>query len=82
MNVTQRRSEADDQALAALRADFPGHRIWRSTRVDGRLGDWVATLHEPAAGIDPTVIRATPEELRAALVQEQARAAQLAKAQR
>lgn len=63
-----------DQTLAQLRIDFPGHRIWRSTRHDGCLGDWVATLHDPAAGVDPTVVRANADELRTALNIEYARA--------
>ncbi|GAA2091827.1 hypothetical protein GCM10009780_36030 [Actinomadura alba] len=65
----------DDQDLSRLRADHPGHRIWRSVRSDGRLGDWVASLHDPMAGIDPTVIRSTPAELREALAEERDRAA-------
>jgi hypothetical protein len=64
----------DDQALALLREDFQGHRIWRATRYDGRLGDWVATLHNPKAGVDPTVVRNTAEELRRALLVELNRA--------
>jgi hypothetical protein len=64
-----------DQALARLREDFPGHRIWRSTRHDGMLGDWVATLHDPRAGVDPTVVCNTAEELRRALTNEHTRAA-------
>lgn len=63
-----------DEALAALRQDFTGHRIWRAVRWDGRLGDWVASLHDPHAGVDPTVIRSTPAALREELVNEAARA--------
>jgi hypothetical protein len=63
-----------DQALARLREDFQGHRIWRATRHDGKLGDWVATLHDPKAGVDPTVVRNTEEELRKALADELSRA--------
>ncbi len=63
-----------DQALARLREEFQGHRIWRATRYDGKLGDWVATLHDPKAGVDPTVIRNTAEELREALTVELNRA--------
>ncbi|GAA0565266.1 hypothetical protein [Actinomadura livida] len=59
-----------DQALAQLRQDFQGHRIWRATRYDGKLGDWVATLHDPRAGVEPTVIRNSAEELRKALTIE------------
>ncbi|RFS82868.1 hypothetical protein D0T12_25990 [Actinomadura spongiicola] len=63
-----------DETLAALRRDFTGHRIWRGVKRDGRLGDWVASLHDPSAGVDPTVIRSSPAELREALVNEAARA--------
>lgn len=63
-----------DQALAQLRRDFQGHRIWRATRYDGRLGDWVATLHDPKAGVEPTVVRGSAEELREALTLELHRA--------
>jgi hypothetical protein len=63
-----------DQALAQLRGDFRGHRIWRATRHDGRLGDWVATLHDPREGVEPTVIRNSAEELREALTVERDRA--------
>ncbi|MFI0352515.1 hypothetical protein [Actinomadura sp. 9N407] len=69
-------ANADDQALIRLRADFSGHRIWRSVRYDGRLGDWVATLHDPAAGLDPTVIRRDPGALRTALEAERRMAMQ------
>ncbi|MBW8482139.1 hypothetical protein [Actinomadura parmotrematis] len=62
----------DDQALMRLRAEFTGHRIWRSVRSDGLLGDWCATLHDPAAGVEPTVIRDDAAALRAALVREAA----------
>ncbi|GAA2131615.1 hypothetical protein GCM10009727_24130 [Actinomadura napierensis] len=64
-----------DQALARLRADYQGHRIWRATRHDGLLGDWVATLHDPRAGLYPTVVRSSAEELRKALDTERMRAA-------
>lgn len=68
------RVHADDQALARLRVDFPGYRIWRAVRWDGALGDWVASLHDPAAGVDPTVIRTDPKALREALKRERKRA--------
>ncbi|MCW2889458.1 MAG: hypothetical protein QOE54_419 [Streptosporangiaceae bacterium] len=63
-----------ERALARLRADYPGHRIWRSVRHDGVPGDWVATLHDPAAGIDPTIISSDADELRTALDAEGVRA--------
>jgi hypothetical protein len=69
-------STSGDQALARLRADYPGHRIWRSVRHDGLFGDWVATLRDPAAGIDPTVMCSDVDELRAALDAERARVRQ------
>ncbi|MFI0482623.1 hypothetical protein [Actinomadura sp. 9N215] len=64
----------DDRAIARLRSDFSGHRIWRAVRSDGLLGEWVASLHDPAAGVDPTVMCPTAGELRAALVKEAERA--------
>ncbi|MFI0485769.1 hypothetical protein [Actinomadura sp. 9N215] len=64
----------DDQMLSQLRADFTGHRIWRSVRWDGLLGGWVATLHDPAAGVDPTVFKDTATDLRETLVRERDRA--------
>ncbi|MEW2356396.1 hypothetical protein [Spirillospora sp. NPDC029432] len=76
----QKWANADDQALIRLRVDFPGHRIWRSVRYDGRLGDWVATLRDPAAGLDPTVIRADPAALREALAAERKLAVQSTRA--
>lgn len=66
-------THAADEALAALRRDFSGHRIWRAVKWDGRLGDWVASLHDPSAGVDPTVIRSSAAALREALVNEAAR---------
>ncbi|MFG2003688.1 hypothetical protein ACGFNU_31475 [Spirillospora sp. NPDC048911] len=63
----------DDQTLSRLRADFPGHRIWRSTRYDGLPGDWVATLRDTWAGVDPTVIRDSAADLRQALDAERER---------
>ncbi|MGI5167531.1 hypothetical protein ACQEU3_24590 [Spirillospora sp. CA-253888] len=65
----------NDQQLAQLRRDFQGHRIWRAVRSDGRLGDWVASLHDPDCGIDPTVIRSSATALREALLAEAVRAA-------
>ncbi|MFC6886609.1 MULTISPECIES: hypothetical protein [Actinomadura] len=69
-----RNAHPDDQALVRLRAEFTGHRIFRSVRSDGRLGEWVATLHDPRAGVDPTVMYPTADDLRAALVKEADRA--------
>ena len=67
-------AEAAEKALADLRRDFTGYRIWRATRWDGRLGDWVASLYDPHAGVDPTVIASNPAALREALVHEGERA--------
>ncbi|TYK43816.1 hypothetical protein [Actinomadura decatromicini] len=61
--------------MRGLREEFTGHRIWRALRSDGSSGEWVATLHDPAAGVDATVICRGSEELRAALVHERQRAA-------
>lgn len=60
--------------MARLRADFPGHRIFRSVRWDGLLGSWCATLHDPAVGVDPTVIENDADALRVALVEQRVRA--------
>ncbi|MFI0482736.1 hypothetical protein [Actinomadura sp. 9N215] len=68
------RTHPDDHALYWLRAEFAGHRIFRAVRVDGSLGEWVASLHDPRAGVDATVMCPTAEELRAALVREGERA--------
>ena len=68
------KTSLEDRDLAQLRHDFTGHRIWRAVRWDGRPGDWVASLHDPAAGVDPTVICSSAEELRAALRSEAGRA--------
>ncbi|WP_067829697.1 hypothetical protein [Actinomadura kijaniata] len=65
---------AEEEALEDLRNEFPGHRIWRSPRWDGGLGSWVATLHDPRQGVDPTVIRDTAAELRTTLLKEKRRA--------
>ncbi|MFC9972587.1 hypothetical protein ACFVH6_17040 [Spirillospora sp. NPDC127200] len=67
--------DCEAQVLDQLRTEFNGHRIWRSVRSDGRLGDWVASLHDPACGIDPTVIRSSAAALREALLAEAVRAA-------
>ncbi|QKW32979.1 hypothetical protein HUT06_02105 [Actinomadura sp. NAK00032] len=64
------RAQTEDPALRQLREEFTGHRIWRARRWDGRLGDWVATLRDPAASVDPTVIRSDSASLREALKQE------------
>lgn len=68
-------TSSEDRELARLRDDFTGHRIWRAVRWDGRLGDWVASLHDPSAGIDPTVICSDAAALRKALHVEAERAA-------
>ena len=64
----------DNPALDRLRKDFPGHHIWRSRRWDGRLGEYVATLIDPKAGVDATVMRPDPVELRDELMREAVRA--------
>ncbi|MFI6517329.1 hypothetical protein ACIBF1_17365 [Spirillospora sp. NPDC050679] len=69
------RIDQDVLKIDQLRNEFMGHRIWRSVRSDGRLGDWVASLHDPAHGVDPTVIRSDADALREALLAEAGRAA-------
>jgi hypothetical protein len=67
-------SNTEEAVLEQLRQEFEGHRIWRSVRSDGRLGEWVASLHDPAAGITPTLMHPTPEALRTALARERVQA--------
>lgn len=69
------RARAQDPTLERLQANYPGHRIWRSRRWDGGPGDWVATLWDRAAGVDPTVIRSDPGDLAEELEREAERAA-------
>lgn len=64
----------DDPALLQLRQEFTGHRIWRARRGDGSPGVWVATLRDPSAGVDPTVVCPDPAALRKALKRERERA--------
>lgn len=68
-------SSPNEHELARLRAEFPGHRIFRGKRWDGRPASWVACLCDPDAGVDPTLIRSTCDELRAALRAEREAAA-------
>ncbi|MCP2338589.1 hypothetical protein FHU30_003944 [Actinomadura rupiterrae] len=70
-----RSTDADDQRLTDLREEFGGHRIWRSPHRDGGLGCWVASLHDPTQGVDPTLICDTADQLRDALLEERERAA-------
>lgn len=60
----------DDQVLARLRADFQGWSIWRAVKQDGRLGEWMATLGDPRAGVTPTLMWPSAQQLRDALVEE------------
>jgi hypothetical protein len=79
-NETEQQLEShDEQALRQLRAEFPGHRIWRGVDHRGRAGDWVATLRDPAAGVYPTVICSTPTALRESLEEEAKRAREQAR---
>jgi hypothetical protein len=70
------RDAFEDQALARLRAEFRGHRIWRSVHSDGRLDGWVGSLHDPAAGVEPLVVCSTEREFREVLLAERERAAE------
>jgi hypothetical protein len=58
-----------EQLLERLRADFPGHRIWRTLSGDVPKG-WAATRIDPEAGVSPTVICDRGNELREALLKE------------
>ena len=62
--------ERDERELERLRGDFGGWRIWRSVQQDGRLGEWVATLHDPTAGVEPTLMFPTAPLLRTALLRQ------------
>ncbi|WP_395109990.1 hypothetical protein [Actinomadura sp. SCN-SB] len=73
------RIDHDHQALIELRTDFPGHRIFRAVRWDGQDGDWVATLHDPSCGVDPTVMADTASDLRRALRVEAGRVANISR---
>ncbi|MFI0485549.1 hypothetical protein [Actinomadura sp. 9N215] len=64
----------DERELERLRADFGGWRIWRAVKRDGRLGEWVASLHDPAVGVEPTVMVPTAPLLREALLGQADRA--------
>nr|BFE32297.1 hypothetical protein GCM10010200_045480 [Actinomadura rugatobispora] len=69
-----RDSNTEEKVLEQLRQEFEGHRIWRSVRADGRLGEWIASLHDPTAGVTPTLMHPTPEALRTALIRERVQA--------
>jgi len=68
------RTAPDRRSLPQLQKEFPGHRIWRSTRWDGEPGEYVAPLIEPSAGVDATVMEPNPTALRKALNAEAERA--------
>ncbi len=68
----------DEWELESLRGDFGGWRIWRAVRQDGRLGEWVASLHDPTAGVEPTLMHPSASLLREALDQQAQRARQRA----
>ncbi|MFB4305853.1 hypothetical protein [Actinomadura sp. GTD37] len=66
--------ERDERELGRLRDDFGGWRIWRAVKQDGRLGEWVASLHDPSAGVEPTLMFPTAPLLRKALLRQAERA--------
>lgn len=74
MDVAATCTNSEDIALSELRTDFPGWRIWRAVKRDGRLGEWVATRHDPGAGVSATVMEPTAALLRAALIEEREQA--------
>ncbi|MCO6005640.1 hypothetical protein NE236_11670 [Actinoallomurus purpureus] len=66
---------AEEMDLVKLQVRWGGGwRIWRGRRYcdvgDERTGDWIATRIDAAAGVWPTVMRATPEALDEALHQQ------------
>jgi hypothetical protein len=70
MDIGVSRTNSEDIALSELRTDFPGWRVWRAVKRDGCLGEWVATRHDPGAGVSATVMQPTAALLRAALIEE------------
>ncbi|TYK43243.1 hypothetical protein [Actinomadura decatromicini] len=60
----------DERELGRLRADFGGWRIWRAVRRDGGLGEWVASLHDPTVGVEPTLMLPSAPLLRKALIRQ------------
>ena len=62
--------ERDERELGRLRDDFGGWRIWRAVKQDGRLGEWVASLHDPEVGVEPTLMFPTAPLLRSALLRQ------------
>jgi hypothetical protein len=61
---------SDDDEPAAIEAEFEGWHVWRATNRFGDPGDYVATLRDPSAGVDPTVMADTAERLRASLAEQ------------
>jgi hypothetical protein len=70
--VTAVDTSATDE-LAELQTEYRGRwHIWRSQR-NGEPASWCASIRHPAAGVDPTVIADTAEQLRDALVDQRER---------
>jgi hypothetical protein len=65
-------ASTDEETLDQLRAQFPGWPPWRPRRRDGEPSSWAATRRDESAGVDPTVVANTAEELRAALAEQRA----------
>jgi hypothetical protein len=67
-------TEMDVQFLRLQEKWGHGWRIWRGRRYcdvgEERTGDWVATLLDARAGVWPTVMRATAEQLDEALYEQ------------
>lgn len=62
--------ERDEWELGRLRDDFGGWRIWRAVKRDGRPGEWVASLHDPQVGVEPTLMFPSALLLRKALLRQ------------
>lgn len=60
----------DEETLEQISADFPGWRVWRPRRRDDKPTSWAATRRDESAGVHPTVIMNTAEQLRAALAEQ------------
>lgn len=60
----------DDETIERITAEFPGWRVWRPKRWDDRPSSWAATRRDESAGVDPTVLANTADELRTALAKQ------------
>jgi hypothetical protein len=72
--MVSRAARQTDPEAAAIQADFTGWRVWRATNRFGQPGDFIATRRDPQAGVDPTVMTTTADQMREALASQRKRA--------